>query len=304
MQTLVKHIEYGSRSDTFRLWHLTDTHLGARAVNEALLKRHIKQIADDPNAYWIHGGDAIDCIGRTGDKRYRESTQADWLHGVDDVIDAQEERAIDLFSPIASKCLGFAGGNHEENALKYYGRDVYRRIVKGVAKAAGVEPHTLALGIQGFILLRFRRKSRNSSESGSGWTLPLFIHHGAGGGRLAGGDALMLERALGDFAADLILIGHRHKHRILSRAITEPTDTGVRIVSRIAMMSASYVESYVSAIDDFPVTTYAEHLLLPATVIGATPITIDPDARQFHVTMSSGGAGIGDRLPSLKAAAS
>lgn len=32
MRTLVHHLPYTSRSDVFRFYHLTDTHIGARAL--------------------------------------------------------------------------------------------------------------------------------------------------------------------------------------------------------------------------------------------------------------------------------
>lgn len=206
-----------------------------------------------------------------------------------------------IFAPIADKCVGLGNGNHEDNALKYTGRDVYKYIVRQISRKAGLTDYALALGVQGFVLLRFRRKSANAESGGSGWTLPVFVHHGAGGGRLAGGDALMLERALGDFAADLILVGHRHKARILSRAFAVPTTRGVRVVSRIAMMSASYMRPYVEPEKGFPVTTYAENFMLPPTTVGATPILIDPDSRSFTVMMTSGGEGAGENVPAFVA---
>ena len=50
MNLITERIQYHSRTDEFRLWHLTDTHIGARSCDEKLLKRHIKQIVDDPFA--------------------------------------------------------------------------------------------------------------------------------------------------------------------------------------------------------------------------------------------------------------
>ncbi|MDZ4768374.1 MAG: metallophosphoesterase [Chloroflexota bacterium] len=296
MHTIVRHVEYTSKPQLFRLWHLTDWHLGARACDEALLERHISMIAADPHALWIGGGDYIDCVARKGDKRYEEATQAAWLRGENDVIDAQCERFFKLVAPIADKCVALVNGNHEHNALRYYDRDVYKHLVRGVARMTGREMNTLAIGIGGFVVLRFMRKSKQS-DAAAYWSMHIFAHHGAGGGRLAGGDALSLERTLGDYAADLVLLGHRHKHRVVNRNIVEPTDQGARVVKRVGVMSASYLRSFILD-DDFVVTTYPEHLLLPATEVGAVPIVVAPGQRDFFV-VTSGGNGVGSRLPTL-----
>lgn len=289
-------VPYASRSDTYRLWHLTDLHLGAGSVDEALLKKHIKQILDDPHALWIGGGDYIDAISRKGDKRYQESTLAGWLHGKDDPIQLQIERVVDLLSPIASKCVGLVSGNHEAALLQHNDRDAYRVIVNAIAKAGEKRPEALALGINGFVRLSFRRTA-TSGHTGNQWLLTIYAHHGAGGGRAAGGDALFLERMLSSYDADLVLVGHRHRAMVVTRSSTSVGKTEVRVVSRTAMMSASYMRSYHDG--EWPVDTYAENKALPPTQVGAVPVIIDPDARQFYVMLASGGAGAGERYPSI-----
>lgn len=131
MKTINHILEYESRSQFYKLFHITDTHIGAAATDEALLKRDIKRIYDDPNACWGHGGDILDCISRT-DKRYRENSIAPWLHGLNDIVQHQLEYALDLFRPIAHKCLYIVSGNHESHMLKQ-DRDVYRIFVREMA---------------------------------------------------------------------------------------------------------------------------------------------------------------------------
>jgi hypothetical protein len=297
VQTLVRQIPYASRNDTFRLWHLTDQHIGARACAEKLLKRHIAQIADDEHAFWIGGGDLIDCIARKGDKRYDEETLATWLHGKNDVIGEQRDYALDLLKPIASKCLGIVEGNHERAALSYYDRNIYKDIVKNLAQESGRQPHELALGVQGFILLRFRRGQHDDwHKNGSGWTLTIYTHHGAGGGALPGGHALTLGRILGRYDCDLALLGHRHVEVAISQTTIAPTAKGVRKRQRVGMFVASYLDSVIdSGKTHLPIDMYAELKMLPPQSLGASPILIDPDERQFHVVLSSGGTGVGEK---------
>lgn len=293
MRTLVHKIGYSSRADTYRFFHITDTHLGARACNETLLRQHIKQIADDPHALWGHGGDALDCIARKGDKRYDEERLAVWLRGKNDAIGTQRDYAVELFRPIMNKCLYWVEGNHERAALQYYDRNIYKELVRATAQIGGhADENALALGVQGFVALRFRRTLADSS--GSGWTLMLYTHHGAGGGSMPGGHALALGRVLSAYECDLALLGHRHVEQYLAQVSIQPTTKGYRTRTRAGLFVASYLDSYINDGDE-PSDSYPEMKMLPPTVMGTSPILIDPDSRQFHVTFASGGTGAGSR---------
>lgn len=208
MQITHHKVAYKSRSDTFRFWHLTDLHLGASACHEKRLSADIQRIADDPYALWLGGGDYIDAICHVGDKRYNPASLAPWALGESDVMGAQIDRVVSMLKPITHKCVGLISGNHESAALKYYGRNVYWEIVKGINQGVARRPEDLALGVQGFVVLHFRRYTKNSS--GNGWPLTIYAHHGYGGGRMPGGHALTLGRVLGNFECDIAFMGHRH----------------------------------------------------------------------------------------------
>ena len=55
----------------------------------------------------------------------------------------------------------------------------------------------------------------------------------------------------------------------------------------------SYLKTYID--DGEPSDTYPELKGLRAASVGTSPILIDPDSRQFHVTFASGGTGAGSR---------
>jgi hypothetical protein len=283
LRTLEHTIYYGSRSDTTRLYDLTDLHIGARASMEDLLQSDVDAIAADPAAYWLGGGDYIDCIARKNDRRYNESTLAKWLRGKDDVIGMQRDRVVEILSPIAKKCVGLVCGNHERAALDYADRDVYWEIVTLLSKAANVEPQKLALGVQGFVNLRFRRGTLGAY--GGSWVMTLFTHHGFGGGRTPGGHALTLGRAMGDYDADLLLFGHRHVRQFVDKVIVAP---GYKQRLKIAMFIPSYLGAYVKpSTDDKLTDTYAEMWGLPPQHLGTVPIIIKPDVRKMDVVFSS-----------------
>jgi hypothetical protein len=289
LNVLHVNVPYSSRNDTFTHYHLTDLHLGARACDEKQLDRDIARIANDPTATWSGGGDYMDAICQAGDKRYRPSTLAKWLHGEDDVMGAEVDYVIKKFAPIADKCLWLGDGNHEDAAITWYARNVYWEIVKGVASAAKKPPEQLALGVHGFVCLHFRRTAKESS--GSGWRLTFYTHHGYGGGIMYGGHALTLGRVMDKFDCDIALLGHRHVEDYTPGYNVTPMRYGVRTRKRMGFFVASYLNSYIipSRPDAGKLTdTYAEKKGYPPSTIGTFPIIISPNERSYHAVMSGG----------------
>jgi predicted phosphodiesterase len=279
---ITEKIAYHSRTDEFRLYHLTDTHVGARGCDEKLLKLHIKQIVDDPFALVTLGGDMVDAISRKQDKRHLESTLAPWLWGKDDVLQTQMDYLRDevLTAALCKKVIAVVSGNHEGAADHHGGAGLYRQIVTHVAQHRAVPPPSIALGYRGFVNLSFLRVSSTGSM-GSGWNMHLFITHGYGGGKLAGGHALELERMLGRYEADLILMGHRHTEAyapIMSSRIL-----GNRIVQtkRIGLLVAGYLGGGAEqGKDEMPLMTYDALNGYYPTTGGVTPVLIDPNERR------------------------
>lgn len=286
MQIITRQLQYDNPDTLFTLYHLTDMHIGAAACDEKLLRQDIQRVADDPNAYWIGGGDYIDAIARKGDKRYMEDTLAPWLRGKNDVIGYQIDYVTDLLAPIAHKCLALVKGNHEAAAEKYADRAVYAEIVRRLAAVAKVEPKTLALGVHGFVNLSFRYVAPNSE--GRGWAMKIYTHHGYGGGSLPGGHALALGRVLGDVDCDLALLGHRHVGQHIQKVTTRSLQKSIVQVQRMGVFVPSYLGAHVTPSTDWrPVDTYAEEHGLRPTPLGTTPIVIQPYERSFHLIVSS-----------------
>ena len=282
MRTLKTELYYPSRKSKFHLYYLTDLHIGAKACDERLLRQTIQTIANDPFAYWIGGGDYIDAIARKGDKRYQESTLAPWLRGQDDTIGQQRDYVVEILKPIARKCLGLVCGNHEYAALKYYDRNIYWEFVRRMADLADKEPGALALGVQGFLVIRFRRGTKK--KFGGSKRMIVYCHHGYGGGRLPGGHALALGRVLGDYSCHLALLGHRHVQHAISKVVAGPGSTGAKMITRYGVFCGSYLNTYVhTSTKKCPVDTYPEHKGLPPSLLGTPLITIRPDKMRIAV---------------------
>ena len=304
MQLITERITYHSRSDQFHSYHLSDLHVGARACDEKLLRQHIRTIVDDPAAIVTLGGDLVDAISRKGDKRHLESTLAPWCWGKDDVLQVQLDYLRDelLTAPFCQKVVAVLNGNHEGAPDQHQGAGLYRQIVKHVAQHQGVQPAALALGYSGFVQFQFKRVA-STGRSGSGWSLTAYLTHGYGGGKLAGGHALELERLLGRFECDIAIAGHRHTEAyvpvITSRVV------GKRIVQskRIGLFVAGYLGGGTElGKDELPPTTYDQLKGYYPTTRGCTAILIDPDGREFAPVFSSA-LGLLQRRPVLAPAA-
>lgn len=241
MRVIERTIEYHSQSDVVTITPLGDLHLGSAATDERLIRRVVGEIADGPQHFWIGGGDYVEAINRK-DPRYRETSVASWLHGVNDVVKRQVEKAKDELGPIKDKCLGMVYGNHEENNLKWHERDTYAYLIDYLKPSHDVP---IMLGIQGFIRLRLTCVSSRGVKYNT-WTVNIYVHHGAGGGELEGSDALALGRVMRSNNSDIILLWHRHRRHYLDQIQIQPARRGNKVQDRyrVAMFCGAFLKSY------------------------------------------------------------
>lgn len=205
MKVVTREIAHTGRGDMMDVWPLGDVHIGHRAADEKAFARVVARVADDPNAYWIGMGDAIDAVGLK-DPRFSAGELAEWIRPVHlkDLVAAQRDRYLELTAPIHNKCLAILYGNHERTIHKYNERHVHSEIVSAIKPATPWADEPIDLGYTGFLLLRFRRAGTASR------TVRIWLHHGAGGGRLKGAKALGLQRIAWSFDCDLAIHGHVH----------------------------------------------------------------------------------------------
>lgn len=272
MRVLEHTIAVPGRSSRVLITPLADVHVGTVFCDEALFRRWVRWIADDPWHFWIGLGDMAELINRR-DPRHREDWNARWLWGKADVAQAQIEFLLDHLAPIRDRCLGLLRGNHEEEMLRVYERDVYYDLVQGLK----VHPdQRLALGMEGFLRLRFIREGIPKDAQ----VFDFYLHHGYGGGRLPGADALALGRLATSFDFDVALLGHRH--RVLCfEGVRKGLATGgrgrLRIVTRDwrAALCGSFRNEYLEGVE---VEGYAVRKGYPPTATG--PITVQVEV--FH----------------------
>ena len=273
-----RYIVHPSRSDTFRIWSLSDLHLLSAACDEAHLKRDINEIRDDPLSFWIGGGDYADYIGYK-DKRFEPKTMAPWVKVCDmgEIGRVGTEKVRDLFEPIKHKCLGLVLGNHE---------DSYQRFTDHTDQHAWL-CHELGvpnLEYSALLDVIFVRQPRSKprlqtvppARGGSHQRFRLYIHHGAGGAVTPGGKLNTLIRFMKQFEADIYFIGHVHDKVARLEPMLGANEACDRLVAheRVGLISGSYLKTYAEHI-----TTYGEKRAYPPTSLGATRVEIHPETR-------------------------
>jgi hypothetical protein len=208
MKIIDKVIHCPSRSSEFEFIPIGDVHIGARSCAEKPLKKLINGIGD--NTYIIGGGDVLDLIRPQDIKRFDFDTLPDWMiegdalntrEVLNDIVSQQYERAIEIFTPVKHKIIGFLEGNHEFSIRKYAGRAVHR----GLCRRLNIEDLT----DEALIRLRFKYTTQTT-------TVIIYIRHGYGGGRTPGAEPNRLARMLAEWEiADICFSGHSHTFDIL-----------------------------------------------------------------------------------------
>lgn len=277
MRTITKRITYRSRKDVFRFHSFSDIHLGNRHCAEKLLRRDIRTVKDDPNAYWWDLGDACEFINFR-DPRFNPKELAKWLLGWDeleDIAKAQRERYVRMFKPIGDRCLMRVEGNHERSILRHTEREVYTTIAEGIGAK------NVCVGPSGFLRIVFNRETGGKQARRSIWTMIVFATHGWWGGRLMGAGALNLERVANRVRADVVIAGHDHKNRAFP--LTEIISTSynkVRVKQIWCVSSGTYLGSEDGK---WGQPDYAERGGYRAVGAGGVVIEVTPDKREIHI---------------------
>lgn len=272
MRHISREIVYPSTSSEIEIIPIGDIHLGHRNCDEALLHRAVDHIRSHDNCYWIGMGDMTECIARR-DPRHLESNYAEWLWGEDLVFKAQRERLAEALLPIGDKCLAYLSGNHEHHVKARLGVDMYHTPVEAIAPDTGI-----ALGVHGFVTLKLRRKSGGHDVK----NFHIYAHHGYGGGRLAGGKALKLERLPGSYDAHLYLMGHLHSLQVVPGMRLYPPNKGGQIKHREwrAVMTGAFLRTCVEGQE-----MYAEQAGYKPLAVGYPTITIRPYTLETRVAV-------------------
>jgi hypothetical protein len=196
----VQELDAGDH-DTIIVRPIGDVHCGNPYQDTVYLKALIREIKDTPNMYWIGCGDYIE----SNLKRQKHAGVYFDLMTPKEQVD----EFVSLFDPIADRCLGMIGGNHDHRVLHDTSFDPARMI----AKELGLEDKYRDDGL--VIRLAFGKRTQRNGRRGSGGGMNckyiFYVTHGATGSALVSGKSLSLQRA-SDVCptADVVIGAHVH----------------------------------------------------------------------------------------------
>lgn len=264
----------GPRRKGVSLWPIGDLHAGTSACDERRARATVKHILEDPLAYWLFMGDACEFINYK-DKRFDPKTSAPWLRlaDLDNIVEVQSNWVIDLFKPIASKCIGWHDGNHKETIRLKFGGDVGARM----AKALGVKH------------LTYSALTMLEVDDGKTSSCKIFSHHGIGGGRYDGAKINSIQMSGRWIDADIYIQGHNHScitsiNPCLSLRAKHDDGAGVEWEERdrAFVNSGTYFRTYYRDRNK-PSSSYAEKKAFPPSKIGTPEILIKFDPLSFSI---------------------
>jgi hypothetical protein len=281
-----RYIFYDSKLTEINIWNFSDIHLNSAACAVNKIKRDIQIVADDPNAFWVGGGDYADYISYKDRKRFDPSVISSDISVADlgRLGQMSMERVRDMFLPIKDKCLGLAFGNHEDS----YQREAEQQGLHSwlCCEMGGVK---LDLGYTCLFDIVFIHAPRCENpllrwqdapgEGGSRQQFRFLVSHGSGAAATPSGKLNKLIQYMEIFDADIYMIGHVHdqKGQRLVQVSANQYCTELTEHDRVGLISGSYLKTYAQ-----DVTTYGEKRGYRPTKLGAVTVTIKPYTREIR----------------------
>lgn len=263
---IIQRLPLSSRTDRYHLWDLCDAHLGSIATDEAALTNLVREIAADPMARWIAGGDKGQFINIT-DKRFEPEDCASWMQVADlgNLAKRQAARYLEITRPIWSQCLLSIDGNHTDAIYRRYHEDIGAII----AAEMGV-PHCRN---GAWLRLVFEWATPNNKPRVTAYEIAVL--HGWGGGRGAGSAANMMYQALIAFNADIVFLEHRHKRDRLAVNCYAAARNCIVTRQRVAVLSGSFLDG----------AAYSLTRGYEPAEIGSVRVELHPDRRGIEVRL-------------------
>jgi hypothetical protein len=286
-------ISYPNKFAEFRIYAIADAHWLNRGTAGDHLKRDIKAVADDDNGLVFGLGDYADWITPGHPHFDPLCFPPDFkLSELAKYTEFVSKQIIEMFAPIASKCLGFGFGNHEWN---YMSRRNQYEVHGVICKQLGVPD----IWFSSFVDIYFVHDPSIKSavvqlfpeQLPPEYTakLSVFNFHGAGAPATAGGKVNRLKAAHDMVEANLILTGHLHEAIAKPFVRLYPNEDCTVINQRqtMALITGSYLRTYTPQM-----VSYGERRGYPPTTLGMTKARYTPYRRELTVEVKGEGVGI------------
>jgi hypothetical protein len=286
-------VTYPNKFAEFRIYAHADAHTLNRGTARDHIKRDIKTLADDDNGIWFGLGDYCDWI-TPGHPHFdplcfppdfKISELAQYTAFV-------SKQIIDLYMPIAPKCLGFGFGNHEWN---YMSRRNQYEVHGEICKALNVHD----IWFSSFVDIYFVHDPSIKQVVVNAFPVALpeeftakltvLDFHGAGAPATAGGKVNRLKAVHDMCEANLILTAHLHEAIAKPFVRLYPNEDCSVIHQRqtMALITGSYLRTYTSGM-----VSYGERRGYTPTTLGMTKARYTPHNRTLTVEVKGENVGI------------
>lgn len=220
--------------DSIELHIFADEHLGDENCDIKRLLQRVEYVKNKPNAYCILNGDIIDNATRNSVGDVYSQT----LNPME-----QLARAVEMFSPIADKCLCLTHGNHENRTARSEGINLSALL----ASQLGLHERYTSTSALLFVRLGEEatgRKETNGSGNVRKICYSIYALHGSGGGRKEGGKINRLADMAAIIDADVYIHSHTHLPIIMKQAFyrTDVRNSTVGIAEKLFVNTASNLD--------------------------------------------------------------
>ena len=216
--------------ESVELHTFADEHIGDEQCDMKRLMERIEYVKNTPNAYCILNGDILDNATKTsiGDTYTQVFNPMEQL-----------AKAVEIFSPIASKCLCITHGNHENRSYKE-GINLSRLIAEQLGLGDKYTPTSAVL----FIRVgedSSGKKETNGSGKNRQICYTLYALHGSGGGRKEGAKANRLADMASIIDTDIYIHAHTHLPMVMKQGYhrIDPRNSTVSLVTKLFVNTAS-----------------------------------------------------------------
>lgn len=233
-----------------------------------MLKRHI-QWGVDHDAYFVGMGDYIDTFSPSNRERLSSARLYDSaVKALDrDAVQRVEEIFQKALAPSRGRWLGMLEGHHYH---EFRDRTTSDQLLAGKLGSP-------FLGTSAYLNLRFQGVGNRVGD------VKIWLHHGKGGGKLAGSALNTIETVSHGFEADIYLMGHQHKKNAVPLDYVKavfPAKGAPRLVhtTKLLVVTGSFLKGYVVGRQDGPVPRggYVEKGMLNPVALGGVLVKVRP----------------------------
>lgn len=208
-------------AEYIELHPMADLHIGDLCSDYKLILERIEHIKNTPNAYCILDGDLMDtAISASIGDTYGANLQPM----------EQLKQCVKIFEPIKDKILAVLPGNHENRVYKADGIDLTALMCSQLGIAERYSETTAVL------FIRFGKGGGNRTPNRP-QLYTVYVTHGAGGGRKAGGKVNRLADLASIVDCDVYIHAHTHLPIVFKESFGRPS----RVNSTIEVVDKLFV---------------------------------------------------------------